>query len=576
MSGTKSFPADNVKLHIASAAAAPSGTMSVLMRTNKYYTDGNLLQTGVQYTVTKEWGQDALSRNWCEDVAGVFPETETPSGLTATQVAATQSLVSADGIPPVVAIMGDSIGQQNVLVASGTYYTQARGPVMWMLTHLGHPWEFQPSDSVAVAGTTLDVIIANQLPALLAQHVSRRYQRVFISAGTNDTNSARPIADIQADFLTLFRALRGAGIIPVHTGIRPRGIDGAITAAKQANMRLNEWLYQLSLSGLIEYIPVSEVYADTSTAFGNAVASLMYDGGTSALHPNAAGAALEGKVMADYYVARGVRPGLALATQQGDVFDRTNNPGGVAFASANPLLLGGTTAPTGMTTSGGTWSNVSRTLPNGQVRASRRCSLAAATTHFLYDDWTKTGPWLAADLQPGDVIEGRALVLLSSAANISAVQMRLAENNGATTLTHYAMANSESANLQGDHVLYLKTPRVPVRDYAGSGNVSIFGRADIVTGAGGTTATATASLASGAVSSVAVGAGGSGYVIPPAVILSGGGGFGATAVAIISGGTVAGIYVTSGGAGYSSAPTVTIAPPNGFSEVLAMEVRKVG
>jgi len=397
---------------------------------------------------------------------------------------ALQALVSADGIPPTIAIMGDSIAQQNTLVASGTYYTQARGPVMWMLSYLGHPWEFQPSDSVAVAGTTLDVILANQLPALLALHTTRRYQRVFISAGTNDTNSARSIADIQADFLALFRALRGAGIIPVHTGIRPRGIDAAITTAKQANMRLNEWLYQLSLSGLIEYIPVSEVYADTSTAFGNAVAALMYDGGTSALHPNARGAALEGKVMADYYSARGVRPALALATQQGDVFDRTNNPGGVAFASANPLLIGGTTTPTGMTTSGGTWSNVGRTLPNGQTRADRSCALAASTTHYLYDDWTKTGAWAATDLQPGDIIEGRALVVLSGAVNVNAVQMRLAENNGAGALTHYALANSESANLQGDHVLYLRTPRVPVRDYAGSGNVSIFARADIVTDAG--------------------------------------------------------------------------------------------
>lgn len=98
MSGTKSFPADNVKLHIASAADAPTGTMTVLMRTNRYYTDGSLLQTGEEYTVTKEWGQDALSRNWCEDVADVFPETETPSGLTAAQVAATQALVPGDGI----------------------------------------------------------------------------------------------------------------------------------------------------------------------------------------------------------------------------------------------------------------------------------------------------------------------------------------------------------------------------------------------------------------------------------------------------------------------------------------------
>lgn len=97
MSGTKSFPADNVKLHISSAADAPTGTMTVLMRTNRYYTDGSLLQTGEEYTVTKEWGQDALSRNWCEDVADVFPETETPSGLTAAQVATIQALVSVDG-----------------------------------------------------------------------------------------------------------------------------------------------------------------------------------------------------------------------------------------------------------------------------------------------------------------------------------------------------------------------------------------------------------------------------------------------------------------------------------------------
>ncbi len=387
-------------------------------------------------------------------------------------------------MPPTIAIMGDSIAAQNTSVLSGTYYTQARGPVMWMLSYLGHPWDFQPSDNVAVAGTTLDVIIANQLPALLALHATRRYQRVFISAGTNDTNSARTIDAIQADFLTLFRTLRAAGIIPVHTGIRPRGIDGAITTAKQANMRLNEWLFLQSLAGLIEFVPVSEVYADTSTAFGNAVAALMYDGGTSALHPNARGAALEGRVMADYYSARGVRPGLVLATQQGDVFDRTNNPAGVAFASANPLLIGGTTTPTGMTTSGGTWSNVGRTLPNGQTRADRSCALAASVTHYLYDDWTKTGAWAATDLQPGDIIEGRALVVLSGVVNVNAVQMRLSENNGAGGLTHYALASSESASLQGDHVLYLRTPRVPVRNYAGSGNVSVFARADIVTDSG--------------------------------------------------------------------------------------------
>lgn len=459
-------------------------TMRVTMRNPRRSEDGlSILLVGTTYTVSDEYGQALVQANHAVDTDNVISTEDAAArdALLPTEVRATRSLVSAAGIPPAIAIMGDSIAQQNTSVISGTYLTNARGPVMWMLSYLGHPWDFQPSDNVAVAGTTLDVILANQLPALLALHQTRRYQRVFISAGTNDTNSARSITDIQANFLTLFQTLRSVGIIPVHTGIRPRGADGAITTAKQTNMRLNEWLYQLSLVGQIEYIPVSEAYADTSTAFGNCVAALMYDG---LLHPSARGAALEGKLMADYYSTRGVMPELALATQQGDAFDRTNNPGGVAFSSANPLLIGGTTAPTGMTTSGGTWSNASRTLPNGQTRADRSCALAASTTHFLYDDWTKTGAWLAADLQPGDIIEGRALVILTGAVNVNAVQMRLAENDGATTLTHYALANSETANLQGNHTLYLRTPRVPVRAYAGSGNVSIFARADIVTDAG--------------------------------------------------------------------------------------------
>lgn len=391
------------------------------------------------------------------------------------------SPVSGAGIPPTIAILGDSIASQNSVITGGAYSTRAQGPVAWMLAYLGQPWDFQPADNFAVAGTTLDVIVGNQLPALLAAHTSRRYQRAFISAGTNDTNAARPVATIKDEFLTLFRALRGAGIIPVHTGIRPRGVDAAITTAKLQNMQINEWLYSLSVAGLIEYIPAAEVYADTSTAFGNTVAALMYDG---LLHPSARGAALEGRALATYYQARGVGPALAVASQQGDVFDRTNNPAGVALQSPNPLLIGGTTAPTGMTSAGGTWSKASRTLANGQTRSDPTCALAASTTHYLYDDWLKTGAWGATDLQPGDMIEARAIVVLAGGVNVKNVALKLAENNGAGNVTHNCLLMAESANLQGDHVLYLRTPRVPVRDYAGSGNASIFVRVDIDTDAG--------------------------------------------------------------------------------------------
>lgn len=75
------------------------------------------------------------------------------------------------------------------------------------------------------------------------------------------------------------------------------------------------------------------------------------------------------------------------------------------------------------------------------------------------------------------------------------------------------------------------------------------------------TATATATLTSGAVSSVTVTSGGSGYSSAPAVTFSGGAGTGAAATAVVTGGVVSAITVTAGGTGYTTAPTVAIAAP---------------
>ena len=71
-----------------------------------------------------------------------------------------------------------------------------------------------------------------------------------------------------------------------------------------------------------------------------------------------------------------------------------------------------------------------------------------------------------------------------------------------------------------------------------------------------TNATATATLSSGAVASIAVSAGGAGYTTAPVVTITGDGSS-ATATATIVGGVVTAITVTNGGSGYSSA-TVTI------------------
>jgi autotransporter-associated beta strand protein len=59
-------------------------------------------------------------------------------------------------------------------------------------------------------------------------------------------------------------------------------------------------------------------------------------------------------------------------------------------------------------------------------------------------------------------------------------------------------------------------------------------------------------------SSVALTSGGSGYIGAPAVVISGGGGTGATAVAQVNNGVVTGIIVTNPGTGYTGTPTITL------------------
>ena len=72
----------------------------------------------------------------------------------------------------------------------------------------------------------------------------------------------------------------------------------------------------------------------------------------------------------------------------------------------------------------------------------------------------------------------------------------------------------------------------------------------------GTGATATATVASGAVTAINVTAGGSGYPIAPTVVITGAG-TGAAATANISGGVVVSVTVTAPGTGYTSAPTIS-------------------
>jgi hypothetical protein len=75
------------------------------------------------------------------------------------------------------------------------------------------------------------------------------------------------------------------------------------------------------------------------------------------------------------------------------------------------------------------------------------------------------------------------------------------------------------------------------------------------------TATGTAVITSGFVTSITLIDGGVGYTSTPTVTLTGGGGSGATATASLVDGAVTGFTITSPGSGYSSEPTVSVVSP---------------
>lgn len=87
---------------------------------------------------------------------------------------------------------------------------------------------------------------------------------------------------------------------------------------------------------------------------------------------------------------------------------------------------------------------------------------------------------------------------------------------------------------------------------------NVYGGLVAVSAGAGTGATGTASLTGTSVTSIAVGAGGSGYVTPPEVVITSPSGSGATAHAVLTAGVVTSIVVDTGGEGYLDVPYVNL------------------
>jgi hypothetical protein len=205
------------------------------------------------------------------------------------------------------------------------------------------------------------------------------------------------------------------------------------------------------------------------------------------LHPNFWGAMLEGKLLADTVGdLLGVNT-LKFATEQADSFDRVNNPYGITQAIPNPLLIGGTTAPSNMGSSGGTWSKTTFALANGQTRAAVQCVLAASTTHYLFQTWTASGDWTASQMKAGDVVEAYAKIKITDGVNIQRIVVYASESDGTTTRIAYGGTDgTTTANLpDGTYTLFRKSPKLTLAAYSGTGNRTVSMRVQVITSSGG-------------------------------------------------------------------------------------------
>lgn len=150
----------------------------------------------------------------------------------------------------------------------------------------------------------------------------------------------------------------------------------------------------------------------------------------------------------------------------------------------------------------------------------------------------------------GDTAMGGFQLQVTADIGVGAEPCWVMEQNGSRTYTVTAEADSNRFGrviLQGTAVSAVGEATMDVTRFDGVANVQ---------------ATADVNLTTGAVTSLTITNGGSGYTSVPNVVISGDG-TGATATAVLTAGVVTAINVTAGGSGFTAATATIDAPAAG-------------
>ena len=272
MSGTKSFSPDQVQVYAGTPPDDLQGSMSVLMRTNKYYTDGTLKQAKVTYVVTREWGRAAVEAGWAEDASSVLPMPDTPV-LTQLQDTATMNTC---------VLMGHSRLANGFVGNPVTFYTY-QSPVVPLNFLLGRRLTYVANFSVTSA--TVKNVIDLQFPQLQALAVPPKY--VMLEVGYNDWGTIQTVEDVIGLYRGLVASIQALGC----TVIAFTDLGGTtLTASAQ----IRQQTFNAYLTALAGTLPRFHVIDGASLVQGNiadssvgSMHSTMRQ--TDGVHPNANG-----------------------------------------------------------------------------------------------------------------------------------------------------------------------------------------------------------------------------------------------------------------------------------------------
>lgn len=381
------------------------------------------------------------------------------------------SLGTANG--PVAAVIGDSIGAQNIASASGQKMFSSRGSVTWLRFLTGQAINTPYANNLAVAGTTLAQIAAT-VPNALA--LTPRPNIIFVNGGTNDITAGTAYSAMQASMTQILQGIVNAGVVPVVKTIPP--YTGLTAAQRQKLSRYNNWLKDLgygradliAAAGLPSgYAPIvidaTASFVDSTSTTGAIQNSLSTDNVT---HPNPAGSQIEGLLM---QTALGsLLPLRGRRAQTGaDVYDATNNPTGNLLnnAGTNPGMFIGTggtlTALTGVTPTGSLaagWQGFrntgsstatlafSKENPRTDIQGSNGerqiTTISSNSGGLAYETYSIRIPLVAGSWSVGDTIYAEGAIEVVSATNLISTAFYCYESGPATPNSNSDM-NDNSA-----------------------------------------------------------------------------------------------------------------------------------